>query len=206
MLINRLGEHFKYKRGAIHVGANVGEERHWYYSNGFMSVFWFEPNKEIFDILKKNISVYPNQYAVNLGVHDTLDRATLHISNNAGQSSSILDLGTHKKHHPEVEYIQDQDTQLVRMDEFFSKGMLDEFNFLNVDVQGVELNVIKSFGDQIVKMDYINAEVNEEEVYEKGALIDEIDEYLKGYGFNRTVTEMTKFHWGDALYVRDGII
>jgi FkbM family methyltransferase len=206
MLINRLGEYLKIKRGAIHVGANVGEERHWYHNNGFSIVFWFEPNREIFKILKENISVYPNQFAVNWGVHDILDKGVLHVANNEGQSSSLLDLGTHKRHHPEVHYIKDQKIALVRMDEFFSKEWMKEFNFLNVDVQGVELNVIKSFGDSITYLDYINAEVNEEEVYEKGALIGEIDEYLHNYGFSREVTEMTKFHWGDALYVRDGII
>ena len=205
MLINRLGEHLPNVKGAIHVGAHEGEERGWYKDMKFTQVYWFEPNKIPFQVLKYNLRSYGNQFAVNMGVHDILKETKLHVANN-GQSSSILEFGTHKKYHPAVKYVGDQDIKLVRIDEFFNYEYLKQFNILNVDVQGVELNVIKSFGEWITVLDYINAEVNEQETYIGGQLIGEIDEYLSGYGFTRKVTEMTSAHWGDALYVKDGIV
>ena len=204
MLFRSFESYITRRRGVIHVGANVGEERDWYKEQGFSQVLWFEPNNNIFSFLVENIEGYKNQFAFNLGIHDTIKEANLHISNNAGQSSSILELGTHLKHHPDVQYIADQKIKLMRMDNFlFLTGRnMKDFNFLNVDVQGVELNVIKSFGGLLSVLDYIYAEVNEEQLYKGCALVSEIDEYVHKFGFKRVATCMTKNKWGDAFYMK----
>jgi FkbM family methyltransferase len=208
MLFKSFEKHLIQRRGVIHVGANTGEERNWYKEQGFKQVLWFEPNISIFRELQENIKGYENNVAFNIGIHDTLKNAKLHISNNAGQSSSILELGTHKQHHPSVHYIEDQEIKLMRMDNFlFLSGRdIKDFNFLNVDVQGVELNVIKSFGNMLGGLDYIYAEVNEEEVYKGCALITEIDYYVAQYKFERVDTCMTKNKWGDAFYVKKHLL
>jgi hypothetical protein len=77
------------------------------------------------------------------------------------------------------------------------------YNFLNIDVQGTELNVLKSLGDQLGKLDYIYLEVNDLEVYKKCALLPEIDSYLSTVEFIRIKTHMTKGHWGDAFYIKE---
>jgi FkbM family methyltransferase len=208
MLFKTFEKYLVNRRGAIHVGANVGEERDWYKEQGFNQVLWFEPNTQIFRILQENIKGYENNLAFNIGIHDTLKNAKLHISNNAGQSSSILELGTHKEHHPTVHYVKDEDIRLMRMDNFLFLTGRDnnDFNFLNVDVQGVELNVIKSFGSMIGALDYLYVEVNEEELYKGCALITEIDYYVAQYGFERKATHMTKNKWGDAFYIKSYLL
>ena len=89
------------------------------------------------------------------------------------------------------------------MDDFIRdyKVDLSEFNFLNVDVQGVELNVLKSFGPLLWKFDYLYLEVNLEEVYKGCASLSEIDYYLAAFDFERTAIQMIKHKWGDAFYV-----
>lgn len=205
MLITSLDKYLTNKKGVIHVGGHDGEERDWYISNGFEPVIWFEPNFELFDRLTKNIENY-NMLAFNFGIHDTLKQAPLFISSNDGQSSSILELGTHAKYYPDVKYTKSEIIELKRLDTFFEeeKGFLNikEFNFLNIDVQGVELNVIKSLGQLIKNIDYIYVEVNEEELYKGCSLLPDIDEYLSKYGFVRMLTKMMKSHWGDAFYKR----
>lgn len=202
MIIKDLSKYIKQKRWALHVGGCIGEERDWYDQMNFDRVVWFEPNINLFPQLKENISVYPDQVAINLGIHDKLKEAVLHVASNRGQSSSILDFDKHLKYHPRVHYVSDQTIKLVRMDEWFKSSELSikDFNFLNVDVQGVELNVIKSFGDLIGQLDYIYTEVNEEHLYKNCCLVGEIDRYLLKYKFKRTVTKMTPYKWGDALY------
>ena len=204
MLFTNFTHYLKEKRGAIHVGAHEGKERNWYIQQGFDKVIWFEPNKEVFNRLQERIGSVFGHKAHNLGVHDTLDKAVLHIANNNGQSSSILDLGTHKVYYPKIKYIQDQEIQLIRLDNFFSieGNNISDFNFLNIDVQGVELNVVKSFGTLITKMDYIYTEVNEEYLYCDCTLINEIDTYLNKFGFSRKATRMTSNKWGDAFYLK----
>jgi FkbM family methyltransferase len=202
MLFSTFERFVTIRKGAIHVGAHEGQEREFYKRMGFEKVIWFEPNKDLMSRLIENISEFKYHKYYNVGIHDILKSAKLHISNNDGQSSSILELGKHAKYHPDVVYVEDQDIQLERMDEFLEKNKIDinEYNFLNVDVQGVELNVIKSFGKQIRKMDYIYLEVNDEELYKGCALLPEIDDYLRKYGFIRLGIKMTKCHWGDAFY------
>ena len=210
MLFTSFERFIKSRRGAIHVGANDGAERVWYIKQGFEKVLWFEPNEELFQKLIKNIKEKgcEKYKAFNIGIHDTIERADLHIANNNGQSSSILELGTHKTHHPKVHYVRNQEIDLIRMDVFFqnTSNKIEDFNFLNIDVQGVELNVIKSFGNLISKLDYIYTEVNEEELYVGCGLISEIDSYLKQFEFERVATHMTKNKWGDAFYVNKNLL
>lgn len=204
MLIKNLHKFLGEVRGAIHVGAHTGEEASWYHECGFTKVLWFEPNINIFPELLDNIKDFPEQIAFNIGIHDTLKEGILHVSNNSGQSSSLLFLGTHSIHHPDIWYVYDIEVSLMRLDEFFEKFKIDvnKFNFLNIDVQGTELNVIKSAGELVKKFDYIYTEINEEELYVGVALVGDIDKYLSQYGFKRQVTVMTKAKWGDALYIK----
>jgi FkbM family methyltransferase len=208
MLFTSFETYLKEKKGALHIGAHEGGERDWYVKQGFAPVIWFEPNKELFQRLVCNIQSYENQVAYNIGIHDTLKNVNLHIASNNGQSSSILELGTHKYHHPKVHYVGKQKIELVRMDDFLQEHTINinEFNFLNIDVQGVELSVIKSFGGLINTLDYIYTEVNEEELYIGCCLVGDIDKYLSQYEFTRVTTHMTKNKWGDALYIKKNLL
>ena len=125
MLFTSFQSYLKEKRGALHVGAHEGGERDWYVKQGFAPVVWFEPNKKLFQTLIQNIQNYENQIAYNVGVHDTLKKADLYIASNNGQSSSILNLGTHREHHPRVHYIGKQKIELVRMDDFLHDHTLN---------------------------------------------------------------------------------
>ncbi len=79
---------------------------------------------------------------------------------------------------------------------------IDNFNFINLDIQGVELLALKGFGDLLNKIDFVYTEVNVGYVYKDCALITEIDEYLSSFGFSRTETHLTEMEWGDAFYVK----
>jgi hypothetical protein len=70
----------------------------------------------------------------------------------------------------------------------------------------VELNVIKSFGNLLNRLDYIYAEVNEEEVYKGCALVTEIDHYVAQFNFERKETCMTSNKWGDAFYIKKHLL
>ena len=46
------------------------------------------------------------------------------------------------------------------------KGInINDYNFLNVDVQGSDLNVILSFGELLNKIDFVYSEINTVEVW-----------------------------------------
>ena len=203
MLFRTFEKYLKECRGAIHIGANVGEERNCYQEKGFKKVLWFEPNIELFPKLRNNIQGYVGQEAINIGIHDNLKLAKLHIASNAGQSSSLLPLGTHQNYYPNIKYVRDQIIPLTRMDEYIRDYKVDLalYNFLNVDVQGTELNVLKSFSLLLFKFDYLYLEVNLEELYEGCATLCEVDCYVSAFKFERVAIHMTSKKWGDAFYV-----
>lgn len=79
-------------------------------------------------------------------------------------------------------------------------------DFINLDIQGVELQAIMSLGVLIDQVNVIYTEVNKRQVYVGCNLIQDIDAYLKKYGFRRIATRwQRRSGWGDALYVNQKI-
>ena len=62
---------------------------------------------------------------------------------------------------------------------------------------------MKGIGDSIGNIKAIYTEVNNQYVYEDCALIDEIDDYLSKFNFERVETRWWDNWqpWGDALYI-----
>jgi valyl-tRNA synthetase len=79
---------------------------------------------------------------------------------------------------------------------------IQDYDFVNIDIQGAELLALKGFGDCLRSVKYIYTEVNTNFLYKDCALVSQIDEYLEKYEFKRVATAMTKYEWGDALYIK----
>ncbi|MEO8465541.1 MAG: hypothetical protein ABI640_09395 [Gammaproteobacteria bacterium] len=62
-----------------------------------LDVLWIEPIQDVFATLRKNIAEYPRQRALQALVTDRDDHEyEFHVANDAGESSSILELKQHK--------------------------------------------------------------------------------------------------------------
>tara|TARA_R110000782_G_scaffold195198_2_gene284732 strand:+ start:97 stop:714 length:618 start_codon:yes stop_codon:yes gene_type:complete len=194
----------KYKiapKGVLHVGANVGEEIPEYKKIGVNKMIFIEANPKIFQVLEKKTAADENIICFNECVGDVDGQeVTFHISNNAGQSSSFLDLGTHKEQHPDVHYIKDLKLKTVRLDTLL-EGLDSDYNFLNMDLQGAEGLALKGMGKLLDQFDYLYLEVNKTEVYKGCMQLPEMDEFLKD--FHRVETLWPgRCTWGDAFYIR----
>jgi FkbM family methyltransferase len=201
MLITNLKNFFiKEIKGAIHIGAHHAEEKEWYTSNNIKNVIWIEANPNYYDVIKQKVG---DDLVIISGVGSENKKIKFNISNN-GQSSSVLDFGTHSYSHPDVFYVDSIDIEIKTMETLYKDNNInmDSFNFLNMDIQGYELEALKGFGNLIENFDYIYTEVNTNEVYKGCPLLSDIDEYLSNFGFKREVTEITGWNWGDALYVK----
>ncbi len=76
------------------------------------------------------------------------------------------------------------------------------YNFINIDVQGYELEVFKGAVNTLEKIDYIITEVNRAELYKNCVQIEELDSFLSQHGFARDITSWDGDTWGDAFYVK----
>ena len=76
------------------------------------------------------------------------------------------------------------------------------YNFVNIDIQGYELEALRGMTKQLEYVDYIYTEINTSDVYENCANAADLDRFLGGFGFSRVATKETDQGWGDALYSR----
>lgn len=184
-------EHLKFPiKGVIHVGGHVGEEIP-SYRKFTSNIHIFEPQKECFDSIPNDVKKY------NVALGDKEGIAKMHIANNK-QSSSLLKPKTHLTEHPWVVFTGTMEVPVKTLDSF----NIQDCNFLNMDVQGYELNVLKGAENTLKFVDMVYSEVNIAELYEGNPLLDEMDEWLKERGFTRVWHVITEHKWGDALYAR----
>jgi len=190
--------------GVLHIGANVGEEAPVYDQLGIKKVVWIEGNPDLCPRLEQNLAPYPGQKYYIQCIGDEDKDTVLHISNNGSQSSSVLELGTHKIAHPEVHYVKDIPVSMRRIDSLWSSGWgeLKGIDFLNIDLQGAELKALRGMGDILKQFKWAYLEVNKQHLYEGCPLVEDIDLYMLGFGFRRVETSWAgNTGWGDALYM-----
>jgi FkbM family methyltransferase len=187
--------------GIIHVGAHDCEEYPIYKKNQINNVIWIDAMKDKVDKMKKLLTTNKIFHGV-IDVEDN-NEVEFKITNN-GQSSSILDLGLHKQFYPNIKVIKKIKCKTCRLDTLINKNKINmkNYNFINLDIQGVELNALKSLGKNMYYINYIYTEINTAEVYKNCSLVNEIDDYLKIFGFKRVETKLTNAKWGDAFYIK----
>ena len=188
-------------KGIVHIGAHYGEEIQEYVDNGIQKITVFEPLSKNFDVLAnrmKNVNADIQGHQVALG--SKKGTAKMFVSSGDGQSSSILKPKQHLELHPDVSFNGTEEVEVCLLDEYD----VGDSNFINIDVQGYELEVFKGGKKTLEKIDYIYCEVNRDEVYEGNAMVEDMDEFLDAFGFERVETKWpeTYYTWGDALYIK----
>jgi len=202
MLLNldNLKEKYDLKiKGVLHIGAHVGQENKTYQRLGINNVMFFEPIQSTFQRLKENVG--DNAILVNTALGNIEGEVEMFTETiNEGQSSSVLQPDYHLVQHPNIQFNGRETVKITKLDNFIEDK--ENYNFINVDVQGYELEVFKGGSEYLKSIDYIMTEVNRAELYKGCAQIEELDNYLSGYGFERVETTWDGGTWGDAFYVK----
>ena len=185
--------------GVIHIGGHHGQEFKTYVENNIKNVVLFEPVPSTFKILKENIGDKAILHNLALGNENKKIEMFIETANQ-GQSSSILEPNIHTKQYPHITFDSKLEVVMVRLDDFITNRY--NYNFINIDVQGYELEVFKGAKKTLENIDYIMSEVNRDEVYKDCPMVEDLDEYLGGYNFKRVETTWDGGTWGDALYIK----
>lgn len=189
-------------KGVLHVGAHECEELPFYERIGIAkdNMAWVDAIQ--YKVQQAKDRGIPNVFQAIITDKDD-DTVMFKITNNV-QSSSILEFGTHAKHHPWVHFVSQSEEKTVTLDTFFQRQQLDpsRYDFWNFDIQGAEMLALKGATGALKYAKVLYLEVNTEEVYKGCAKLEELDAFLLNLGFKRVVTDITPHGWGDALYVR----
>jgi FkbM family methyltransferase len=191
-------------KGVIHLGASIGQEMETYRQFKMSPVVFVEAIPSVFEQLKKNVSAYPEVICINECIGDEDGKTVFfNVSNNEAQSSSYLELEHHAVIHPTVHYVEVIKMATKTVSTIVKEHNLDisQFDFLNCDLQGVELLALKGMKDLLSHFKWLYLEVNKVHVYRNCALVEEIDEYVRKWGFERVETgNWVADSWTDALY------
>jgi FkbM family methyltransferase len=204
MLINfnYLVQKYGKPKGIIHVGAHLLEERRDYLSEGLNNIIWIEANSEIVEQHQIKQTLLKTESLYSYAITDTSDQELTLFCTNNGESSSILQLEKHKNHHPHIHVVKQIKVKTKRIDDLIQENniSINNYNFMNIDIQGAELKALISCGHYLNNIDYLYLEVNRDYLYANCSLIHEIDDYVSSFGFKRIETKWTQFDWGDAFY------
>jgi FkbM family methyltransferase len=186
-------------KGVIHIGAHWGTEQSVYEELDIKNKMFFEPVQSTFNILKEKVG--DRAVLINKAVGNENKKITMNIETaNGGQSSSILNPKLHLYHYPHIQFHHIEEVDMVRLDDYVQNK--EEYNFLNIDVQGYELEVLKGAKDFLNTVDYIMTEINNAELYENCALVDDIIAFLSPYGFKLVETNWSPDGWGDGFFIK----
>ncbi len=200
---------YNYINGVIHVGGHHGQECHSYLQFGMEHICIFEPVPSHFKIMKEQVDdTRVRMFNVALG--SKRDTTTINISDfegeNAhlykGMSSSILQPKKHLEQYEHIKFTETLPVEVHTLNDFSVENniQVNDYDFMNIDVQGYELEVLRGATNFLPNMKYIYTEVNRDEVYENCPMVEDIDNFLHDYGFKRLHTEWAGDTWGDALY------
>lgn len=186
--------------GILHVGACRLEELNIYKQMEIKNVLWIEANKKLVDKMK---NIFPKEKIFNVCLGEKDNEIKNFMITNNEQSSSLLSFGTHLLEHPSVFEIENIKVETMTLDTFKIKFIPNEkFNFINLDIQGMELSVLQNGINVLDGVNYIYTEINVKELYKGCGLLDEMDLFLGKYGFERVETKLLEHGWGDAFYIK----
>lgn len=186
--------------GVLHVGAHRGEEVGEYRKARFGPVVWVEAQPDLAAELRRKVEP-EGDIVIHACVWSVSGlKKKLSVTNN-GESSSLYRLGTHEIHHPGIEVVREVVMTTSTLSDIIPKS--SDFDFMNIDIQGAELEALKGFGLRLDSIRWIYMEVNREQLYQGIPQVDEITIWLRERGFVKAVSLWTPFNWGDALFVRN---
>ena len=187
-------------RGVLHVGAHEGQEDEHYRALNATPVY-IEANPRVYERLRRHC---PNRECHQVAISDRVGTANFHVTS-MDQSSSLLELGKHSKIYPDIVQTEQIEVQCTTINELF-RGRYDEFEMMNLDIQGAELMAMKGATEVLPHLSCILTEVNRDELYKGCATMDQIDDFLMQFDFCR-VKAAFPYHksWGDAFYVKRSI-
>lgn len=191
-------------KGVVHIGAHWAEEHEDYLRMGIERFVYVEPCKEAFNVMVNKFGPPTDTvHLINCACGAEEKTMPMYVShNNQGQSNSLLEPNLHLQQHPEVIFNDAEVVRVIPLDQLnFDKT---QYDMLVLDVQGYEGEVLKGGTETLKHVNILYTEVNSDFTYQNCMLIDEMDSFLKEYGFERVETywPSPNWTWGDALYTK----
>lgn len=183
-----------------------------------MAFFWpygqiytFEPVPELFQEIKAISENCPNIHPYQIALSDSIGQATFYLSvfasdpSHVSASSSLLPPKKHLRHAPHIKFPSTLEVPTITLDAWAKDEGIDHVDFLWLDMQGYELNMIKA-SDLAKNARAIWMEVEFVEAYAGQYLFKDVLSWMEANDFQLAATNFNlknpKSWCGDALFVK----
>lgn len=157
------------------------------------SCYLFEANPEACVGISKT---YPDMNLYNNAINDVTGSLVFHLEpGNIGMSSLL-------EKHEHTEGMREVNVECIRMDEFIESAGIVSIDTAKVDVEGLTLPVLKSFGKHIHRLQSVQLEMEHREVWKGQALFAECKEWLEANGFVMLMFTLLRQVQSDSFWVR----
>ena len=194
-------------RGIILIGAYDGKTLKRLNLPNTVKILVIDANQGAVERLQENFANSPNIQVVQAAIANHNDTVTLHLTS-LESSSSILPWKQYSEIYPNIKEIQQLTLSSRTLDTLLEELNLSpsDFNILILDIQGAELLALEGANQLLNTLDAIYTNVHYQELFEGGALAEEVNQFLSDYQFD-IVAEDTPYHpaWGEAFYVRQTV-
>lgn len=175
-------------RSLIQVGASVGQELELFVAGGVERALLIEPLEQPFDILAQRCAAHPGYVPFRslIGARDG-ESKVLHVADNFGQSSSILEPTRHLEVYPTVKFDKVETIASFTLDTVArahqKTGLPEAYDAIFIDVQGAELEVFKGAANLLDRARIVYSELTFGSDYKGAANYLKIIEFLDTFGF-----------------------
>ena len=157
--------------------------------------YLFDPREETLTAPAPNIFIYPHALGIKNEIKDFYITKKPSCSSFLEPNIELIKTYTGSYKRFEVEHTIP--TFVLRGDEIFSSGIT--INYLQIDTQGSELDILIGFGQVLKNVKKITCEVEFVSLYKNQPLYGEVKAYLKSYGFKQTDIN-TKYWNQDKIF------
>ena len=185
-------------KGVISIGSHYGQEYQGWKALGIQNFLFFEPVAANFKKLIENVGP---EHCYNIALGNEKGTKVMYVeTTNNGMSCSVLEPLVHITQYPGIEFKTKEIVIIDKLDNIeYDRSLYD---YMMIDVQGYELEVLKGAVNSLEFITEIFTEVNREELYKDCAMIGDIDVFLYNKGFTRVNVNWSGGTYGDAIYKR----
>ena len=164
------------------------------------SIHAFEPLPDIFTLLQEQVGSRPNVTCYEFALSDIIGLVPLYKATECTPASSLLEPQECLDIHESFEIIT---VPTITLDEWARRYDIPHVDFLWLDLQGPELQVLQAAPKILKKVQVIHTEVNLTERYKANPLYPEVRSWLYDQGFIVHQEAINSQGWGDVLFVRE---
>lgn len=166
------------------------------------TIYAFEPVPDLFQQLKERTAGLPNIHSFQLALSNTMGTATMHVSTGASTAaSSLFEPHEYRKSRPNVHF-HPIIVHTITLDQWAEEQRIDHIDFLWLDMQGNELNVLKASTKIFPTARALLIEASFTQRFKGNPLYDEIIGWLATHGFKAIAQDEPKHDKVNIFFIR----